>query len=69
MRRSRWFGRPVNEIWASGSEPRGRHAQRRTYAESRELEPDDEGGLEGEVPGDIVEDQAQSKALEEVEEA
>lgn len=39
-----------------------------TYAESRELEPHDEGGLEGEIPGEIVEDGAEGKALEEVEE-
>jgi hypothetical protein len=37
-------------------------------AELREVEVHDEDGLDGEVPGDIVEDEAESKALGQVEE-
>jgi hypothetical protein len=40
----------------------------KTYAELREVEVHDEDGLDGEVPGDIVEDEAESKALGQVEE-
>jgi hypothetical protein len=39
-----------------------------TYTESRELEPQDEHGLESVVPGEVVEENADSEALEEVEE-
>jgi len=38
-------------------------------AEGWELEPDDEEGLEGKVPGDIVEDDTEGEGFEEVEEA
>ncbi len=41
----------------------------KTYACAWELEPNDEDGLEGEVPGEIVEKSTESKALNEVEEA
>jgi len=37
-------------------------------AESGELEPDHEESLEGEVPREVVKDDAESKALKEVEE-
>lgn len=40
-----------------------------TYTERRELEPEDEKSLEGEVPGKVVEDDTKSEAFEEVEEA
>ena len=40
-----------------------------TYAELGELEPEDEDALEGKVPGEVVEDDAEGKGLEEVEEA
>lgn len=40
-----------------------------TYAESRELEPEDEDGLEGEIPGEVVEHETKGKGLCEVEEA
>lgn len=40
-----------------------------TYAESRELEPDDEETLEGKVPREIVQHNAERKALREREEA
>ena len=39
-----------------------------TYAEGGELQPEDENGLEGEIPGEVVEDNAEREALEEVEE-
>lgn len=42
---------------------------KRTYASDRELEPEDEDGLEREVPGKVVEDDAEGEGLEEVEEA
>ena len=42
---------------------------KRTYASDRELEPEDEDGLEGEIPGEVVEDDAESEAFREVEEA
>jgi hypothetical protein len=42
--------------------------QKITYTEGRELEPNDEGRLEGEVPGDVVEDEAESERFHEVEE-
>lgn len=35
-----------------------------TYPESRELEPEDEEGLEGEVPGEIVEENAEGERLD-----
>lgn len=41
----------------------------KAYTESWQLEPEDEDGLEREVPGKIVKDNAQCKALEKVEEA
>jgi len=37
--------------------------------EGRELEPDDKHRLEGEVPGNVVEDDWEGEGLEEVEEA
>lgn len=37
-------------------------------ASERQLEPHDKQGLEGEIPWNIVENDAQSKAFEEVEE-
>lgn len=40
-----------------------------THAESGKLEPEDEDGLKREVPGQVVEDDAEGDALEEVEEA
>ncbi len=40
-----------------------------THAELGELEPEDEDALEGEVPGEVVEDDAEGEGLEEVEEA
>lgn len=40
-----------------------------TYTEGRELEPDNESRLEGEVPGDVVEDDAEGEGFHEVEEA
>lgn len=40
-----------------------------TYAEGWELEPDNEEGLEGKVPGDIVEDDTEGEGFEEVEKA
>ena len=42
---------------------------KRTYTGDRELEPEDEDGLEDEVPWDVVEDEAEGEGLEEVEEA
>lgn len=39
-----------------------------TYAEGRELEPEDEQALEGEIPGEVVEHNTEGEALEEVEE-
>ena len=42
---------------------------KRTYASDRELEPEDEDGLERKVPGEVVEDDAEGEGLEEVEEA
>ena len=40
-----------------------------THAEGRELEPEDEDGLEGEVPGEVVQHDAERERLREVEEA
>lgn len=40
-----------------------------THSESGELEPKDEDGLEGKVPWDVVQDNSESHAFEEVEEA
>lgn len=40
-----------------------------TYAECGELEPEDEEGLEGEVPREVVEHNAQREAFRKVEEA
>ena len=37
-----------------------------THAELRELEPEDEYTLEGEIPGEVVEDDTEREALEEV---
>jgi len=45
-----------------------RKVQNLRAAEAGELEPDDEDGLEREVPGEVVQDGAESNALEEVEE-
>ena len=42
--------------------------QKITYAEGGELEPNDEGRLEGEVPGDVVEDEAEGERFHEIEE-
>ena len=39
-----------------------------TYSESGELEPENEEGLEGKVPWEIVEENAESKGLDKVEE-
>jgi len=39
-----------------------------TYSESGELEPDNEGSLHGEIPGEVVEDHSESEGLNEVEE-
>lgn len=39
-----------------------------TYAEGRELEPENEQALEGEIPGEVIEHNAEGEALEEVEE-
>ena len=39
-----------------------------TYAEGRELEPDDENGLEGEIPGEVVQHCAKGETLHKVEE-
>ena len=39
-----------------------------THAELRELEPEDEYTLEGEIPGEVVEDDTEREGLEEVEE-
>ena len=44
------------------------HVGKKTYAEGRELEPEDEQALEGEIPGEVVEHDTEGKALEEVEE-
>lgn len=38
-----------------------------TYPEVGKLEPDNEDGLEGEIPRDVVKDSAKGEALEEVE--
>ena len=38
-----------------------------THAELGELEPEDEDALEGKVPGEVVEDEAEGEALEEGE--
>ena len=40
-----------------------------TYAEGWELEPDNKEGLEGKVPGDVVEDDTEGEGFEKVEEA
>ena len=40
-----------------------------THAESGKLEPEDEDGLEREIPGEVVEDETESEALKEVKEA
>lgn len=40
-----------------------------THFEGRQLQPQDKDGLEREIPGEVVEDDAEGKALEEVEEA
>lgn len=45
------------------------HLWKLTYSESRELEPDDENSLEGEIPREVVQDYTKCKALGEVEEA
>ena len=47
---------------------RGDDEKNRTYAESRELEPEDEYGLESVIPGNIVEHQSQCDTLGESEE-
>lgn len=44
-----------------------RHAS--TYAEGRELQPEDESRLEGKVPGEIVQNNTEGKGLDEVQEA
>jgi len=38
-------------------------------AEDRKLEPKNEEGLEGEVPGEVVKDDTECKAFKEIEEA
>ena len=43
--------------------------QKITYTEGRELEPNDEGRLEGEVPWDIVKDEPEGEGFHKVEEA
>ena len=45
------------------------HVGKNTYAEGRELEPENEQALEGEIPGEVIEHNAEGEALEEVEEA
>jgi hypothetical protein len=40
-----------------------------TYTSDRELQPEHKDGLEGEVSGNVVQDDATGKALEEVEES
>lgn len=40
-----------------------------TYPGVRELEPEDEDGLEREIPGKVVENDAEGEGLEEIEEA
>ena len=40
-----------------------------TYSEGGELEPEDEEGLEGEVPWKVIEDDTESERLDKVEEA
>ena len=41
--------------------------ERNTYAESRELEPDDECRLEGKVPGNVIENDTEGEGFKEVE--
>lgn len=48
---------------------RRRRQGENTHAELRELEPEDEDALEGKVPGEVIEHDAEGEALEEVEEA
>ena len=40
-----------------------------TYSEGRELEPENEEGLEGEVPWKVIEDDTEAERLDKVEEA
>ena len=39
-----------------------------TYPECRELQPQDEDGLEGEIPREVIQHDSESEAFEEVEE-
>lgn len=57
------------EVKEDVAHKRKKNIERTTYAEGWELEPDNEEGLEGEVPRDIVEDDTESEGFEEVEEA
>lgn len=45
------------------------HTHAYTYPKRGQLQPDNEHGLERKIPGDVVEQGAERKALEEVEEA
>lgn len=60
------------ETWKTPVHQQPGHAvyeKKVTHAENRQLQPDNKHGLEGIVPGDVVENKADGKALEEVEEA
>jgi hypothetical protein len=52
-----------------GHGTKGKKRKRNTHAEGRELQPQDEDGLEGKIPGEVIEDGAESEALKEVEKA
>lgn len=39
-----------------------------THAEGRQLQPDDENGLEGVVPGEVIEENTDGETLEKIEE-
>ena len=40
-----------------------KRVQKRTYSESRELEPDNEQRLECEIPGDVIENNTKGERL------
>ena len=42
--------------------------KKRTHLEGRKLKPEDEEGLESEIPRQVIQDETESKGLQEVEE-
>lgn len=53
---------------ATEQRPRAVDKKKRTYPGGGKLEPDDESGLDGEVPWNVVDDKTESEALDKVEE-